>query len=79
MQADRPLSPAPVRPGEPASGARHARPARTMRTHAIRGILVLALAFSTFALLAWAAHGGAHPGQHHGVVTSFKWPDPWMT
>jgi hypothetical protein len=77
MQADRSLFPALARPGGSVGGARHARPARTIRRYAVRGIFVLALAFSTLAALAWSAHGSGHPGHHHAVVATNVVPKGW--
>jgi hypothetical protein len=78
MQVDRSLLPALVRPGGSPRGARHARPPRTIRGYAIRGIFVLALAFSTLAAIAWSAHGSSHAGHHHGSVASNVVPKGWM-
>ena len=78
MQAHRSLFPALLRPGGPVGGARHARPARTIRSYAIRGVFVLALAFSTLAALAWSAHGNGHPGHHHGSVATHVMPKGWV-
>jgi hypothetical protein len=77
MQADRSLIPALARPRCPAGSARHARPASTIRSLAIRGIFVLALAFSTLAALAWSAQGSGKPA-HHAVVASHDMPRGWM-
>jgi hypothetical protein len=78
MQAHGPLSPALLRVGGSAGRARHARPARTVRNLAIRGMIVLALAISSLALLAWSAHGSAHTGHHRAVVATHHLPRPWM-
>jgi hypothetical protein len=78
MQAHGPLSPTLVRVGGSAGRPRHARPTRTIRSLAIRGIIVLALAFSSLAALAWSAHGSAHPGHRHAVVATHSMPRPWM-
>lgn len=77
MQADRSLFPALVRPRGSAGGARHARPAKTIRSYAIRGVLVLALAFSTLAGLAWSAHASSHAGHHYGSVASEFVQEGW--
>jgi hypothetical protein len=78
MQAHRPLFPARVRVGDSAGGARHARPAMSIRSHAMRGVLVLALALSFLAALALSAHGSARPGHHHAVVAGHSVPTHWM-
>jgi hypothetical protein len=78
MQAHGPLSPAPMRVGGSAGRARHARPAMSIRSYAMRGILVLALAFSILAVLAWPSHGNAHPGHRQAVVTTRDVPRIWM-
>jgi len=41
-------------------------------------MIILALAFSTLALLAWSAHGSAHPGHRHAVVATHNMPRIWM-
>ena len=78
MQAHGPLSPALLRVGGSAGRARHARPAMSIRSLAMRGVLVLALALSILAALAWPSHGSAHPGHRHAVVATHPMPRPWM-
>src|SRR5215831_16595564 len=78
MQAHGPLSPTLMRVGGSAGGARHARPAMSIRSLAMRGVLVLALAFSILAALAWSSHGSAHPARHHVVVASHNAHRLWM-
>jgi hypothetical protein len=78
MQAHGPLSPALLRVGGSAGRARHARPARTVRSLAIRGMIVLALALSILAALAWPSHRSPHPGHRHAVVTTRHVPRSWM-
>ena len=78
MQAHGPLPPALVRVGGSAGRARHARPAISIRSLAMRGVLVLALALSILAALAWSSHGSAHPGHRHAVVASHNVPRLWM-
>jgi hypothetical protein len=78
MQAHRSLLPALERPGGSAGGARHARPSRTIRGYAMRGVLVLVLAFSTLGAIAWSAHGSGHPGHHHGSEATNVVPKGFM-
>jgi hypothetical protein len=51
-----------------------------MRIHslAVRGVLVLALAFSVVAALAWPSHASARPGHRHAVLASRNVPGIWM-
>ena len=78
MQAHGPLSPALLRVGGSAGRARHARPAMSIRSRALRGVFVLALAFSILAVLAWSSHGSAQPGHRHPVVATHHVPRIWM-
>jgi len=78
MQAHGPLSPALLRVGGSAGRARHARPAMRVRSAAIRAVVVLALALSILAALAWPSHGTAHLGHRHPVVASHTVPRIWM-
>jgi hypothetical protein len=76
MQATKSLTPARVQPAASASSTRRAR-RRTIRGHAIRGILVLALAVPALVALAWPAHASAYLG-HRDDVTISSVPNPWL-
>ena len=78
MQAHGPLSPALLRVGGSAGRARHARPAMSIRSLVMRGVLVLALALSILAALAWSSRGSAHPDHRHAVVASHNAHRLWM-
>ena len=78
MQAHGSLSASLLRVVGSAGRARHARPAMTIRGAAMRGILVLALAFSILAALALSSRGSAHQGHHHAVVATGDVPRIWM-
>ena len=78
MQAHGPLSPALLRVGGSAGRARHARPAMSFRGAAMRGVLILVLALSILAALAWPSHGTAHLGHRHAVVATHPVPRMWM-
>lgn len=87
MKTHRPLLPTVVRAGAPAGSHRRVLSARTVRIRAVRGILVLALAFASVgaAALAWPVHGSAgsvhvsgHPAHGRGLVPSSAIFRPWM-
>src|SRR5215469_9248555 len=78
MQAHGPLSPALLRVGGSAGRPRHARPSMRIRSAAKRGVLILVLALSILAALAWPSHGTAHPGHRHAVVAMRGMPRIWM-
>jgi putative copper export protein len=50
----------------------------SIRSVAMRAVLVLALALSILAALAWPSHGSAHLGHHHAVVATHPVPRMWM-
>jgi hypothetical protein len=50
----------------------------SIRSVAIRGVLILVLALSILAALAWPSHGTAHLGHRHAVVATHAVPRMWM-
>jgi len=44
----------------------------------MRGVFVLALAFSILAALALSLHGMPHQGHHHAAVATHHVPMHWM-